>query len=294
MHKADSCAAPQPLSAEQARVFEHGVDFIAKLEGLEGRWREDWKHDLEQRVAWRTSIALVTVRTVRTDTTPISASPIVWSRHVDRVIIGKAPVRQSSSSRRARAAGFASLDQNRGALADQKFVAFVKWSSDDSGEPRRTSTSRPPARRSLTETESARARGTQECSVPAGARHRSYELSMAACASTSDPLARPGALCSLLWRLAVELRARRAGLPAPPVPLHPRPTSRTKAEAPKPSVDDTSFHLALESQPPIHLGTSAAPCELVLEARGGYHVNEDYPLRVDLKAPAAVKLTKAR
>ena len=58
-----------------------------------------------------------------------------------------------------------------------------------------------------------------------------------------------------------------------------------KVEVPKPSVDDTSFHLALESQPTYTSG-QAGTVQLVLEARGGYHVNEDYPLRVDLKAPA--------
>ena len=71
----------------------------------------------------------------------------------------------------------------------------------------------------------------------------------------------------------------------------PAPQAK-KVEVPKPSVDDTSFHLALESQPTYTSG-QAGTVKLVLEARGGYHVNEDYPLRVDLKAPAAVKLTKA-
>jgi hypothetical protein len=75
-------------------------------------------------------------------------------------------------------------------------------------------------------------------------------------------------------------------LPAPAAPAVEK-----KAEPPKQSIDDTSFHLALESQPTYTSG-QAGTVQLVLEARGGYHVNEDYPLRVNLKAPAAVKLTK--
>jgi len=70
----------------------------------------------------------------------------------------------------------------------------------------------------------------------------------------------------------------------------PAPAEK-KAEPPKQSIDDTSFHLALESQPTYTSGQPGS-VQLVLEARGGYHVNEDYPLRVDLKAPPAVKLTK--
>ncbi|MFT3922525.1 MAG: hypothetical protein QM778_08325 [Myxococcales bacterium] len=75
---------------------------------------------------------------------------------------------------------------------------------------------------------------------------------------------------------------------SPPAAAAP---AEKKAEPPKPSIDDTSFHLALESQPTYTAG-QAGSVQLVLEARGGYHVNEDYPLRVDLKAPSAVKLTK--
>jgi hypothetical protein len=63
------------------------------------------------------------------------------------------------------------------------------------------------------------------------------------------------------------------------------------AEAPAPVVDDTSFHLSLKGQPTYTSG-QAGTVQLVLEPRGGYHVNQDYPIRVDLKAPAAVKLSK--
>ncbi len=79
--------------------------------------------------------------------------------------------------------------------------------------------------------------------------------------------------------------------PPPAQPPAEAPPAEKKAEAPTPSIDDTSFHLALESQPTYTSG-QAGTVQLVLQGRGGYHVNEDYPLRVNVKAKGAVKLTK--
>ena len=60
---------------------------------------------------------------------------------------------------------------------------------------------------------------------------------------------------------------------------------------PQATVEDNTFKLALVSEPEY---TAGAPGKLqvLLEAKGGYHVNQDYPIRVDLKAPAGVKLDK--
>ncbi len=82
-----------------------------------------------------------------------------------------------------------------------------------------------------------------------------------------------------------------AAEPAEQVPA-PVAVEKKAAAAPTPVVSDTSFELALQSQPTYTSG-QAGTVKLQLSARGGYHVNEDYPLRVDLKAPAALTLEKA-
>lgn len=64
------------------------------------------------------------------------------------------------------------------------------------------------------------------------------------------------------------------------------------AEPPKPVVEDTTFRLVLTGEPSYTAG-SDAKLALTLEARGGYHVNQEYPIRVELKAPSEVKLGKA-
>jgi hypothetical protein len=100
-------------------------------------------------------------------------------------------------------------------------------------------------------------------------------------------------LCSMLGLLGCNSTPQSSAESAPqaaePAPLEPAAKAPEKAT---PRIDDTTFHLALESEPNYSAGQPAS-VRLVLEARGGYHVNQDYPLRVELKAPPAVKLTKA-
>ena len=91
------------------------------------------------------------------------------------------------------------------------------------------------------------------------------------------------------------LACSKSEAPAPaqaPTPT-PAPAAAPAAAAPlSPSVEDKTFKLALVSDPEYTAGTPAK-LKLVLEARGGYHVNQDYPIHIDLKAPAGVKLDKA-
>jgi hypothetical protein len=84
----------------------------------------------------------------------------------------------------------------------------------------------------------------------------------------------------------------RAEPAAPAAPAAPVAPIAKLAEPPKPSIDDTTFRLALVGAPE-YVADKEGSLELTLEARGGYHVNQDYPIRVDLKAPPGVKLAKA-
>jgi hypothetical protein len=75
---------------------------------------------------------------------------------------------------------------------------------------------------------------------------------------------------------------------ASPAPAQP---AEQKVVAAGPVIEDTTFKLALASDGEL---TANAPAnlKLVLEARGGYHVNQDYPIKVQLKTASGVKLTK--
>jgi hypothetical protein len=81
-----------------------------------------------------------------------------------------------------------------------------------------------------------------------------------------------------------------APAPAPaPAPVAPPPVA--KEAPPGPSIEDNTFKLALVSEAQYTAGNPST-LRLVLEARGGYHVNQDYPIKVDLKAPPGVTLPK--
>lgn len=102
------------------------------------------------------------------------------------------------------------------------------------------------------------------------------------------------------WIIASALSCALVGCTKSETPAKesaPTPAPATKAEpapaptAAGPSVEDETFKLALISDPALTAG-APAKLKLVLEARGGYHVNQDYPIQIDLKAPAGVKLEK--
>jgi len=94
------------------------------------------------------------------------------------------------------------------------------------------------------------------------------------------------ALLALL-QLGACSKSEPAPEPAPP----PAAPAAKSAEAPRPSIEDNTFKLVLSGEP-AYEGGKPGVAKLTLEARGGYHVNQEYPIRVDLKAPAGVKLTK--
>jgi hypothetical protein len=80
----------------------------------------------------------------------------------------------------------------------------------------------------------------------------------------------------------------------------PTPTASAAAKAavaPQPTapvgpkVEENHFRIAFDGAGTYTSGQPGG-LKVVIEPRGGYHLNKDYPLRVDLKAPAAVKLAK--
>lgn len=79
--------------------------------------------------------------------------------------------------------------------------------------------------------------------------------------------------------------------PAAPAPV-PAAAVKAPATPPTPSIEENTFRLALETEPNYGEGKSGQ-FRVVLTALGGYHVNPDYPMRVELKAPEALKLAKS-
>lgn len=119
-----------PLTESQERAFDNGVDFIASLEGLEGRWRDDWDRDLTERVVGADVIALVTVETLRTDTDPQQRVTYRLLSHVDRVLVGQPRGKELELEANPDQPGFSTLHDNPARLTDKQFVAYVRPGPD--------------------------------------------------------------------------------------------------------------------------------------------------------------------
>jgi hypothetical protein len=105
--------------------------------------------------------------------------------------------------------------------------------------------------------------------------------------------------------LLITLSACERGAPAPKATghdhsqhNHDHPLSDLPAEAPKPdepagpSVETGSFLLAVTPAGPGYSIGKTGEVEIALEGRGDWHVNQEYPIRVDLKAGSGVALQK--
>lgn len=121
-------AAPKtapPLTEEQAKSFEDGIDFVASLEGIEGKWRDEWDRELQIRVGAADLIALVTVRTLRTDTDPEQKVTHRLHARIDRELVGDVG-EEIELAVRADQPGFNSVHQNLARIGDKQFVAYVR------------------------------------------------------------------------------------------------------------------------------------------------------------------------
>lgn len=114
-----------PLTAEQARAFDNGVDFVQSLEGIEGRWRDDWERDLTARVSGAERIALVTVRTLRTDTDPQQQVTYRLQTVVDKDLIGEG-ARELQLIVPADAPGFGTIQDNVTRVPDKQYVVYLR------------------------------------------------------------------------------------------------------------------------------------------------------------------------
>ncbi|HJL02539.1 MAG TPA: hypothetical protein RMH85_24860 [Polyangiaceae bacterium LLY-WYZ-15_(1-7)] len=115
-----------PLTAEERRYFEDGVDFVADPESLEGQWRRDWSQELDQRVRRADVIAYVTIQTVRTDQDLDRRTTMRLFPRAERNLVGELPEDVVLRSREGEM-GFGTLEGNEPRLLNQEFVLFLKW-----------------------------------------------------------------------------------------------------------------------------------------------------------------------
>ncbi len=99
---------------------------MADPEGLEGRWREDWSRELDQRVSWSDVVAEVTVRTIRHDTDPNRQATLRLLAEPSRTLLGELPDELELKVEQHQP-GFSTVDGNDRQILNTEFVAFLKW-----------------------------------------------------------------------------------------------------------------------------------------------------------------------
>ncbi|MCB9636108.1 MAG: hypothetical protein H6721_28695 [Sandaracinus sp.] len=126
-----ACGGPEPVlgvpfTAEDARFFDEGVDLVGDPEALEGRWREEWATELDQRVRRADAVVYVRIRTVRTDTDLDRRTTFRLYPEAERAPLGEMPEDLVLSAREGDA-GYAAIQQNEARVLGSTLILFLKW-----------------------------------------------------------------------------------------------------------------------------------------------------------------------
>lgn len=136
---AAACGGPQetvavvssPFTEEHAAVFEDGLDLVRDPRLLDGPYLESWEDELGRRVDLADVIALVTVRTLRTDVDLERRRTYRLITHVDRVFFGQQVGEEVTLVVREGQGGFGTVETNEGRLLDTQYLVFLKWAEDE-------------------------------------------------------------------------------------------------------------------------------------------------------------------
>ncbi len=136
-----SCGGPQetvatvtsPFTSEHQAVFEDGIDLVRDPRVLEGQWLSSWEEELSRRVALADVVALVTIRTLRTDVDLERRRTYRLITHVDRVYLGQQVGEEIVLTVREGQGGFGTVETNEGQLLDRQYMVFLKWAEDEDG-----------------------------------------------------------------------------------------------------------------------------------------------------------------
>ena len=113
-------------------LFDDGVDLIGDPDVLEGRWREDWSRELDERVSAADVVSVVRVVTLRTDTDLERRTTFrLLVEEVDD-IIGELPDETALASRQGDG-GYVTIEGNERRILDKEFVLFLEWEQAEPG-----------------------------------------------------------------------------------------------------------------------------------------------------------------
>ena len=124
--------AARPFLEEHEAMFENGIDMVRDPEALDGGWLGTWQSELDDRVTHADAVALVTVRTLRTDVDLDRNETYRLIVSVDREYLGELPDEVALTVDQTQR-GYGTVRNNERRLLDQRFLAFIKWQDTERG-----------------------------------------------------------------------------------------------------------------------------------------------------------------
>jgi len=128
--KSSGPGAEHPLTAQQAALFEDGVDMLEDPNALQDTWRTDWDQETRERIAQSDQIALGDVTTVRTQEDPGQTVSYYVVISVAKTLLGEPVGSELVLTAREGAAGYGKLGEQRDRLLRKSVVAFVKHAKE--------------------------------------------------------------------------------------------------------------------------------------------------------------------
>lgn len=125
-------AATSPFLESHEAMFENGLDMVRDPDALDGSWLGAWQEELDERVTNADVVALVTVRTLRTDVDLDRNETYRLIASVDRAYLGE-PGEELTLTVRETERGYGTVENNQRRLLDEQFIAFVKWQQTEQG-----------------------------------------------------------------------------------------------------------------------------------------------------------------
>jgi hypothetical protein len=125
-----------PFTEAHAAVFDDGVDFLSDPEVLDGRWREQWWEELDQRLRLADAVFVASIRTVSTDSDPARRTTYRIFVVPKASLSGPAPTEELSLDVREGDRAFGTVDGNVDRLLSGTYLAFIKYYQDDQGTVR--------------------------------------------------------------------------------------------------------------------------------------------------------------
>lgn len=113
-----------PFTDEHALAFENGLDLIENPTSLEGAWLREWEEEIDRRVSLSDAIALVEIRTLRTDVDLDRRETYRLVAHVTRQRHGELPDEVTLITRQ-RDPGYSTVRGNADRVLNAQFVLFL-------------------------------------------------------------------------------------------------------------------------------------------------------------------------